>query len=154
MTRSHVEELATLETLDNGKTFVESCEDVNNVADFFDYYSGWCDKFYGDVNPVMGNFFSYTVREPVGVCGQIIPGTTPWIWRAARCHQQIRLLRVRQPLWRLERKRLGHGVRQSFSGPLHQTEIHLVCLLTSMLNDTKTHNSCNSYTFPTDAVHR
>ena len=77
LTRSHVEELATLETLDNGKTFVESCEDVNNVADFFDYYSGWCDKFYGDVTPVMGNFFSYTVREPVGVCGQIIPWNYP-----------------------------------------------------------------------------
>lgn len=77
LTRSHVEELATLETLDNGKTFVESCEDVNNVADFFDYYSGWCDKFYGDVNPVMGNFFSYTVRELVGVCGQIIPWNYP-----------------------------------------------------------------------------
>lgn len=48
-----------------------------NVADFFDYYSGWCDKYYGDVNPVMGNFTSYTVREPVGVCGQIIPWNYP-----------------------------------------------------------------------------
>ena len=75
--REHVEELATLETMDNGKTFPESCEDVVNVADFFDYYSGWCDKYYGDVNPVMGNFFSYTVREPVGVCGQIIPWNYP-----------------------------------------------------------------------------
>lgn len=75
--REHVEELATLETLDNGKTFPESCEDTINVADFFDYYSGWCDKYYGDVNPVMGNFFSYTVREPVGVCGQIIPWNYP-----------------------------------------------------------------------------
>ena len=75
--REHVEELATLETMDNGKTFPESCEDVVNVADFFDYYSGWCDKYYGEVNPVMGNFFSYTVREPVGVCGQIIPWNYP-----------------------------------------------------------------------------
>ncbi len=75
--RDHVEELATLETMDNGKTFPESCEDVVNVADFFDYYSGWCDKFYGDVNPVMGNFNSMTVREPVGVCGQIIPWNYP-----------------------------------------------------------------------------
>ncbi|MEE0511839.1 MAG: aldehyde dehydrogenase family protein [Peptococcaceae bacterium] len=75
--REHVEELATLETLDNGKTFQEGCEDVVNVADFFDYYSGWCDKYYGDVNPVMGNFMSYTVREPVGVCGQIIPWNYP-----------------------------------------------------------------------------
>ena len=75
--RDHVEDLGTLETMDNGKTFPESCEDIINVADFFDYYSGWCDKYYGDVNPVMGNFFSYTVREPVGVCGQIIPWNYP-----------------------------------------------------------------------------
>ena len=75
--RDHVEELATLEVLDNGKTFPEGCEDVINVADFFDYYSGWTDKFYGDVNPVMGDFFSYTVREPMGVCGQIVPWNYP-----------------------------------------------------------------------------
>ena len=75
--RDHVEEIGTLEALDNGKTFQEGCEDTVNVADFFDYYSGWTDKFYGDVNPVMGDFFSYTVREPVGVCGQIIPWNYP-----------------------------------------------------------------------------
>ena len=75
--REHVEDLATLETMDNGKTFPESCEDVIDVADFFDYYSGWCDKYYGGVNPVGGNFTSMTVREPVGVCGQIIPWNYP-----------------------------------------------------------------------------
>ncbi|MCI2062212.1 MAG: aldehyde dehydrogenase family protein [Eubacteriaceae bacterium] len=75
--REHTDEIATLETMDNGKTFPESCEDTVNVADFFDYYAGWTDKFYGDVNPVMGDFFSYTVREPMGVCGQIIPWNYP-----------------------------------------------------------------------------
>ena len=75
--REHIEEIATLETLDNGKTFTESCEDVTNVAEFFDYYAGWTDKFYGEVNPVMGDFFSYTVREPMGVCGQIVPWNYP-----------------------------------------------------------------------------
>ncbi len=75
--RDHVEELATLEVMDNGKTFPEGCEDVINVADFFDYYAGWTDKFYGEVNPVMGDFFSYTVREPMGVCGQIVPWNYP-----------------------------------------------------------------------------
>ncbi|MBQ1490254.1 MAG: aldehyde dehydrogenase family protein [Eubacterium sp.] len=73
----HIEEIATLETLDNGKTFTESCEDATNVAEFFEYYAGWTDKFYGDVNPVMGDFFSYTVREPMGVCGQIVPWNYP-----------------------------------------------------------------------------
>ena len=75
--RDNIEEIATLETLDNGKTFTESCEDITNVAEFFDYYAGWTDKFYGEVNPVMGDFFSYTVREPMGVCGQIVPWNYP-----------------------------------------------------------------------------
>lgn len=75
--RENCEEIATLETLDNGKLFTESLEDVENVATFMDYYSGWVDKFYGEVNPVSGNFFSYTMREPVGVCGQIIPWNYP-----------------------------------------------------------------------------
>jgi len=73
----HIEEIATIETLDNGKLFTESCEDVTNVADFFDYYAGWTDKIYGETNPVLGDFFSYTRREPVGVCGQIIPWNYP-----------------------------------------------------------------------------
>lgn len=75
--REHIEELATIETMDNGKLFTESCEDVTNVADFFDYYAGWTDKIYGETNPVNGDFFSYTRREPVGVCGQIIPWNYP-----------------------------------------------------------------------------
>ncbi len=75
--RENCEELGTLETMDNGKLFSESLEDIENIATFFDYYSGWVDKFYGEVNPVSGNFFSYTMREPVGVCGQIIPWNYP-----------------------------------------------------------------------------
>ncbi len=77
LVRAHMDELATIETLDNGKLFSEACEDVTNVADFFDYYSGWTDKIYGETNPVNGDFFSYTRREPVGVCGQIIPWNYP-----------------------------------------------------------------------------
>ncbi len=75
--RENCEEIATIETLDNGKLFTESLEDVENVATFMDYYSGWVDKHYGDVNPVSGNFFSYTIYEPIGVCGQIIPWNYP-----------------------------------------------------------------------------
>ena len=77
LVREHIAELATLETMDNGKLFTESCEDVTNVADFLDYYSGWVDKIYGEVNPVSNGYFSYTRREPVGVCGQIIPWNYP-----------------------------------------------------------------------------
>lgn len=75
--RAHVSELGTIETLDNGKLFTEACEDAVDVADFFDYYAGWTDKFYGEVNPVSNGYFSYTKREPVGVCGQIIPWNYP-----------------------------------------------------------------------------
>ena len=77
LTREHTEELATLEVMDNGKTFGEACWDVGDVADFLDYYAGWADKYYGQINPVTGNFLSYTVREPMGVCGQIIPWNYP-----------------------------------------------------------------------------
>jgi len=74
--RDHIEELATIESLDNGKCFYEGIEDAENVATFLDYYSGWCDKYYGSINPT-NNFFSYTLREPVGVVGQIIPWNYP-----------------------------------------------------------------------------
>jgi aldehyde dehydrogenase (NAD+) len=75
--QEHQDELSTLETMDNGKLYTESWEDVQDVVDIFDYYSGWVDKHYGDVNPVAGNFFSYTRHEPVGVCAQIIPWNYP-----------------------------------------------------------------------------
>lgn len=76
--RKHQDELATLETLDNGKLYSESYQDdVEEVASMFEYYAGWTDKFYGEVNPVSGNYLSYTVREPVGVCGQIVPWNFP-----------------------------------------------------------------------------
>lgn len=78
LVRDHQDELATLETLDNGKLYTESyMDDVQEVADLFDYYAGWTDKFYGEVNPVSGDFLSYTSREPVGVCGQIVPWNFP-----------------------------------------------------------------------------
>ena len=75
--REHIDELATLETLDNGKLYTESLGDAEDVAGLFDYYAGWVDKHYGDVNPVPGNFLSYTRHEPVGVCAQIVPWNFP-----------------------------------------------------------------------------
>ncbi|MCL2482321.1 MAG: aldehyde dehydrogenase family protein [Propionibacteriaceae bacterium] len=75
--RDHQDELSTLETLDNGKLYSESWGDVGDVADLFDYYSGWVDKLYGEVNPVVGDFLSYTSLEPVGVVGQIVPWNFP-----------------------------------------------------------------------------
>jgi len=76
--REHQDELATLETLDNGKLYKEAYnDDVAEAADFFEYYAGWTDKYYGEVNPVEGNFTSMTTRDPVGVCGLIVPWNFP-----------------------------------------------------------------------------
>lgn len=83
------DELAALETLDNGKPIADSrAADVPLVIDCLRYYAGWADKIHGDTIPVRGNYFCYTRREPVGVCGQIIPWNFPmlmvaWKWGPA-----------------------------------------------------------------------
>lgn len=85
--RRHQAELSTLETLDNGKLYSESWyDDLIEAADIFDYYAGWTDKFYGETSPVDGDFINYTSREPVGVCGQIVPWNYPILmasWKLA-----------------------------------------------------------------------
>ncbi|SRR5579883_921356 len=74
---SHGEELAQLITLDNGKPIAESISEVGRTVDTFRYYAGWATKFYGETNPSAPALFNYTLREPVGVCGQIIPWNGP-----------------------------------------------------------------------------
>ncbi len=86
---SHLDELAELETLDNGKPIGESrAADLPLVIDCFRYYAGWADKIHGQTIPVRGRYFCYTKREPVGVVGQIIPWNFPmlmvaWKWGPA-----------------------------------------------------------------------
>lgn len=76
--QDHHAELATLEALDNGKLYTEAYnDDVQEAADLFEYYAGWTDKYYGENNPVEGNFLSVTTRDPIGVCGQIVPFNFP-----------------------------------------------------------------------------
>lgn len=66
--------LATIETWDNGKPFtVARDEDLTEVIETIRYYAGWADKVYGQVIDTTPDKFAYTLREPVGVCGQIIP---------------------------------------------------------------------------------
>ena len=83
------EELASLETLDNGKPIREArTGDVPLVLDVLRYYAGYADKIHGQTIPVRGNYFTYTRREPVGVVGQIIPWNFPmlmaaWKWGPA-----------------------------------------------------------------------
>lgn len=74
---AHGEELAELITLENGKPITESDAEVVRTVDAFRYYAGWATKFYGETNPSDPGFFNYTLREPVGVCGQIIPWNGP-----------------------------------------------------------------------------
>lgn len=68
------ETLATIETWDNGKPYQVSLnEDLVEVAETLRYYAGFADKVFGQVIETSSDKFAYTVREPVGVCGQIIP---------------------------------------------------------------------------------
>ena len=81
----HVEELAMLESLDNGKPLgVARVADVPLAADLFHYMAGWPTKILGDTTPISapGEYLSYTLREPVGVVGQIIPWNFPLLMAA------------------------------------------------------------------------
>src|SRR5580658_7388744 len=82
------DELATLESLNCGKTITDSKGDMVGVSNTLRYYAGWADKVEGRTVPVRGNFLSYTLRQPVGVVGQIIPWNFPllmlaWKWGPA-----------------------------------------------------------------------
>lgn len=85
----NLDELAALETLDNGKPIRDSrTADLPLVIDCLRYYAGWADKIHGSTIPIRGDHFCYTRREPIGVCGQIIPWNFPllmaaWKWGPA-----------------------------------------------------------------------
>ncbi len=80
--RERSTELAELETENMGKPLVESEFDVADAATCFEYYGGLATKIYGDVNPVPDEALSLTLKEPVGVCGQIIPWNYPLMMAA------------------------------------------------------------------------
>ena len=66
-------DVAKLETLHNGKPLFESKIDVSMTVETLRYYAGWADKIGGATLPVDGPFFAYTLRDPVGVVGAIVP---------------------------------------------------------------------------------
>jgi aldehyde dehydrogenase (NAD+) len=81
-------DLAALESLNCGKTINDSQGDMQGVCNTLRYYAGWADKVEGRTVPVRGSFLSYTLRQPVGVVGQIIPWNFPllmlaWKWGPA-----------------------------------------------------------------------
>jgi aldehyde dehydrogenase (NAD+) len=79
----NADELAALESLDNGKPFsVAKAVDVAATAACYRYFAGWADKVHGKTIPIDGDFFCYTRHEPVGVVGQIIPWNFPMLMQA------------------------------------------------------------------------
>ena len=85
--RENQEEVAILETIDNGKPIFESrYVDIPMVSEVFQYYAGWADKMHGEVVPVGGNVLDYTLREPLGVVAAIVPWNFPLLlasWKVA-----------------------------------------------------------------------
>ncbi|MGH7719304.1 MAG: aldehyde dehydrogenase family protein, partial [Gemmatimonadaceae bacterium] len=73
----HRDELTRLETLNNGKPIFESAIDLKLTAETYKYYGGWADKIHGETIPIDGPFFNYTLREPLGVVGAIVPWNFP-----------------------------------------------------------------------------
>ncbi|KAL7628785.1 mitochondrial aldehyde dehydrogenase [Parahypoxylon ruwenzoriense] len=69
--------LATIETWDNGKPFGDSLGDLQEVTDTIRYYAGYADKIHGETIPTTSQKFAYTLRQPIGVCAQIIPWNYP-----------------------------------------------------------------------------
>ena len=78
LVENHLPELAELETLDNGKPIFESrYVDLPMVVDVLRYYAGWATKIHGETVNAFESAFTYTLREPVGVVGLIIPWNFP-----------------------------------------------------------------------------
>ncbi|EPX70752.1 aldehyde dehydrogenase [Schizosaccharomyces octosporus yFS286] len=75
----NLEYLASIETLDNGKSITLARGDVQAAANCFRYYGGWADKDYGQTIETDVSRFAYTRHEPIGVCGQIIPWNFPFL---------------------------------------------------------------------------
>jgi aldehyde dehydrogenase (NAD+)/betaine-aldehyde dehydrogenase len=82
--RSNLDELALSECQDTGKPYSQARDDVLMAAAYFTYYAGWIDKFSGRSVPLGPQYVDYIVREPWGVCAQIIPWNYP-LQVAARC---------------------------------------------------------------------
>ena len=79
----NADQLARLETLDNGKPLsIAKAVDVTKTIACYRYFAGWADKVQGKTIPIDGDFFCYTRHEPIGVIGQIIPWNYPLLMQA------------------------------------------------------------------------
>ena len=86
LVKRHIPELAQLEALDSGKPIALASGEIWAAGEAFRYFSGWPTKIFGETNPTDDKMFVYSLREPVGVCGGIIPWNFPLImavWKIA-----------------------------------------------------------------------
>ena len=85
---ANAEELARLESLDTGHPLKDSrFLDVPRTAACYRYFGGMADKFQGETIPVEAGFLNYTLREPVGVVGQVVPWNFPLMFTGTGCRQ-------------------------------------------------------------------
>ncbi len=80
--KRNIPELSQLESLDSGKPVSLSSGEMWFAGEVFRYYAGWPTKMYGETNPTADDLFVYSLREPVGVCGGIIPWNFPLLMAA------------------------------------------------------------------------
>lgn len=83
---SRLEAIAEIETRSGGKTLANSRNEVQSAARVFRYYAGAMDKFFGETIPMGSGVLDFTLREPVGVVGQITPWNFPFLaaaWKVA-----------------------------------------------------------------------
>lgn len=112
----HNDEIAALETWDNGKPYEQAAlVEVPMVVRLFRYYAGWADKIHGLTVPADGPYHVQTLHEPIGVAGQIIPWNFPLLmfaWKvgpALACGNSIVLKSAEQtPLTALYAAKLFH----------------------------------------------
>ncbi|XP_057480047.1 benzaldehyde dehydrogenase, mitochondrial-like [Actinidia eriantha] len=80
LVEKHSDELAALETWNNGKPFEQAAQtELPLIVRFFHYYAGWADKIHGLTVPADGPYHVKTLHEPIGVAGQIIPWNFPLV---------------------------------------------------------------------------
>lgn len=84
--RDRSDEIARLEVSNNGKAISQAKAELNQAIEDFEFFAGAATKIMGNTIPMPNNFLNYTVREPVGVCAQIVPWNYPIMmaaWKVA-----------------------------------------------------------------------
>jgi aldehyde dehydrogenase (NAD+) len=85
--QQHLDEMARLESLCTGKTLFDSGKvEIPFAAEVFRYYAGWASKIHGETLQLRDNAFTFTLRQPVGVVGAIVPWNFPFLlssWKIA-----------------------------------------------------------------------